>query len=159
MVIRMAILDLQVRDKLSGTLMEKWLIGLSLNIGWTKSNSITLELWVIRFGLNVAWEIGQARIYIRNLFFSSINHSIWLTTNKTFPPLLTNLVYECKRMMYPLWQVIIRHIYKEANRCVNLLTAVDNRKQNYFVTLVPLFWLNPQNSCSSVDLLANQGCQ
>ena len=58
MVIRMAILDLQVRDKLSGTLMEKWLIGLSLNIGWTKSNSITLELWVIRFGLNVAWEIG-----------------------------------------------------------------------------------------------------
>lgn len=34
----------------------QWIIGFSLNLGWT--NIITFELWTIRYGLILAWEKG-----------------------------------------------------------------------------------------------------
>nr|POE55545.1 putative ribonuclease h protein [Quercus suber] len=89
----------------------KWLWGFSLHLGVT--NNTMAELWGIREMLLRAWDNGHCRLCFQT---DSLLASKWLNTNE-----VSNLILDCRWLLNRGWEARVKHIWREANSCADLL--------------------------------------
>ncbi|KAL0014391.1 hypothetical protein SO802_001460 [Lithocarpus litseifolius] len=115
----------------------KWIGGFSINIGIT--HSMMTELWAIREGLKYAWNKGYK--YINLQVDSKMAHN-WITNLNSLVPLeYSNLILDCRSLLERPWAVKTNHIWREANRCADLLAkkGVDQSEREIFYDTCPAF--------------------
>ena len=104
---------------------DNWVLGFSLNIGTT--TSIVAELWAIRFGLQLAQNKGFNHLIVET--DSQLSYNWLLTDDSNYPPLLTNLICDCRYLVQVGTQPhLLKNVYKEDNRVADAL-AEKGKKQ------------------------------
>ena len=102
-----------------------WVLGFSLNIGTT--TSIVAELWAIRFGVQLAQNKGFNHLIVET--DSQLSYNWLLTDDSNYPPLLTNLICDCRYLVQVGTQPhLLKNVYKEDNRVADAL-AEKGKKQ------------------------------
>ncbi|KAK9985673.1 hypothetical protein SO802_030624 [Lithocarpus litseifolius] len=94
--------------------MRSWTRGFARNIGFT--TNVMAEFWALRDGLLLALQMGinmlevelDVKVVVDLVLASS-------TPNKAYSPLLN----DCRCLIIRFQQVNMRHIFREANRCVD----------------------------------------
>ena len=85
------------------------------------------ELGAVRQGLTLVWNLGFKFIQLE---IDSVIALSWLTTlTNNFPPDVLPLIYDCKSLMERAWVVQVRHVYREANTCIDALAQRGNHQQ------------------------------
>ena len=95
---------------------ELWIKGFARSIGF--ATSITAEFWALRDGLKLALNAGIQRLIVKldvKVVVDLIKSNA--TTNKPFAPLL----YDCRCLLTRFIQAQVVPVYREGNRCTNVL--------------------------------------
>ena len=80
----------------------------------------------VRQGLLLAWELGFKFIQLE---IDSVTVLSWLIdTNSNFTLDVFPLICDCRSLMEWAWEVQVRHIYCEANECVDALVKWENHQ-------------------------------
>ncbi|KAK9285069.1 hypothetical protein L1049_024254 [Liquidambar formosana] len=110
--------------------MGVWLKGFYRHIG--RTTSVCAELWAIRDGLQLAWSMGYCHVILQ--LDAQIVISL-LTQQMASTPWHLTLVTDCKSLLQRDWQVQIQHVYREANKCADLLEKYGTSQATNFVIL------------------------
>ena len=82
------------------------------------------QLGAVRQGLMLAWDLGFKFIQQKLDFVIVLS---WLTASTyNFPPDVLPLICDCRSFMERAWVVQVRHVYCEANKCVDALAKWGN---------------------------------
>ena len=85
------------------------------------------KLGAIRQGLMLAWDLGFKFIQLKIDFVIVLS---WLTTTTdNFPTNVFPLIFDCKSLMERAWEVQVRYVYCEANKCADALAKWGNHQQ------------------------------
>ena len=78
------------------------------------------ELWAIRFGLQLAQNKGFNHLIVET--DSQLAYNWLLTNDSNYPPLLTNLICDCRYLVQVGTQPhLLKNVYKEDNRVADAL--------------------------------------
>ncbi|GLT77990.1 hypothetical protein SLA2020_495420, partial [Shorea laevis] len=116
-----------------------WVIGYAKNLGFGSNNDA--EFWGIKLGLELALRLGFRKLEIEADSLLAINaiNGVF-TPNATHKPLIT-----CCRSLIPRFdEVMLTHIYREANGVADTLAKHGASMEEHFVTFdsVPLFCMS-----------------
>ena len=104
-----------------------WIKGYSRSIGFTTSN--IAELWALRDGLNLAIQLGLQQIEVEldaKVIVDLLNSNN--NPNTAYSPLLS----DCRLLLAGIPQVRVAHVFREANKCVDLLAKKGCSMQEDF---------------------------
>ena len=116
-----------------------WVRGFSRKLG--KVNSFMAEIWALRDGLLLCHQLKLDVVIIEldaKALVDALNNPMY--ANSVISPLFD----DCRVLMARLPRFCIRHIYREANKCVNWLANISILQTLDFV----------MHSCPLVDLLS-----
>ena len=95
----------------------RWVSGFSLHIGLATNN--LAELAAVRQGLEMAWNKGIKHLQLE---LDSKVVLTWLTDPYVnYPTNMMPLICDCRNLLTLEWEVHMRHVYREANGCVDAL--------------------------------------
>ena len=108
-----------------------WIRGFSRSMG--TCSSLMVELWVLKDGLYLAKELGFSSIYVEV--------DAELVVGFLFNPSCVNLVmksllFDCRNILQNFTNPIVRHVFREANQCANILAKIGLHLSSSFVTFV-----------------------
>ncbi|KAJ8768782.1 hypothetical protein K2173_023686 [Erythroxylum novogranatense] len=92
----------------------RWIVGFGANVGFC--SAWHAELWAVFYGLHLAWAFGYSSIDL------SIDYVLVVSLiSSASSPVLNTLVSAIRKLLSRNWEVRVRHIYREGNRCVDWL--------------------------------------
>ena len=94
----------------------RWINGYSRSIGHTIS--VVAELWAVRDGLNLAIQLGISCLEVE--LDAKIIVELLENTN-SINIKISPLLHDCRFLLTRFTQVRVAHVYREVNRCVDLL--------------------------------------
>lgn len=116
-----------------------WLTGFSRRIGIT--SSFMAELWALRDGLKYCRDQNY-EVVVVELDAKAVIDILSNLNNSNLA--VCSLVDDCRCLIAQIPQVLIRHCYREANRCANKLANMGGKQQTDFISY----------DCSPVDLFS-----
>ena len=96
-----------------------WVIGFARKIGTT--TSFMAELWALRDGLLLCLQI-QAQAVCVELDAKAIVDAF--NMQSYFNTVISSIMDDCRHLAAQISQLRVRHIYREANRCADLLAKL-----------------------------------
>nr|XP_023886258.1 uncharacterized protein LOC111998394 [Quercus suber] len=100
-----------------------------------------VEFWALRDGLKCCIDQNFEAVVIE----LDAKAVIDILSNPSSPNLaVCSLVDDCRRLIAQIPQVLIRHCYREANRCVDKLASMGGKQQAEFISY----------NCPPVDLFS-----
>lgn len=107
----------------------QWLAGFSQRIGIT--SSFMAELWALRDGLKCCID-QNFEVVVVELDARAV---IDILSNLNSPNLVVcSLVDDCRWMIAQIPQVLIKHCYREANRCADRLANMGGKQRTDFIS-------------------------
>ena len=88
-----------------------WIEGFSIKLG--SCSETEAEIWAVIYGLRMAWDQGIQRLVVE---FDSSPVAKWLNTKEKGSGRTRNLMEECIRLIQQQREVVIKHVYCEANQ-------------------------------------------
>lgn len=96
---------------------------ISFMISTVKCNAICSELWALRLGIKVAQDLDFPKVIFELDSKAVVDMVHGKTTQISF---LQPLLHEITSLLHlPTWDTIVVHIYREENKCANLLANKD----------------------------------
>ena len=123
-----------------------WVAGFARRIGNT--NSYMVELWALHDGLKLCLQMNAHSIIIEldaKVVMDALNSP---NSPNSFS---SSILKECKHMANRLPQKIFRHVYREANKCADLLARIGLLLDNDFI----VFSSPPMDLASFLEADAN----
>ena len=110
---------------------DNWIRGFSRSMG--TCSSLMVELWALKDGLYLAKELGFSSIYIEV--------DAKLIVGLLFNPSCVNLVmepllFDCRNLLQDFTNLVVRHVFREANQCADTLAKIGLHLSQSFVTFV-----------------------
>ena len=106
---------------------DKWVKGFSRSIGF--AISFTAEFWALKDGLKLALSAGIQSLVVE--LDAKVVANLLTTngvTNRSYSPLL----HDCKCLLRRFLRVQGVHVYREGNRCPDVLARWDNNMNEDF---------------------------
>ncbi|KAL4343004.1 hypothetical protein AHAS_Ahas11G0035000 [Arachis hypogaea] len=98
--------------------------------------AIQAELWGVHYGLQTAWSLGMRRVIVE---FDSLNAIMYIKRNPSDSHGHSHIIRKIAEWMKRPWEIIFRHVYREANRCADWLArSIQSQSPGYnFIDLPP----------------------
>ena len=102
-----------------------WVAGFARRIGNT--NSYMAELWALRDGLQLCLQMNAHYVIIE------LDAKVVVDALNSPNSFSSSILEECRHVANQLPQKIFRHVYREANKCVDLLARIGLLLDNDFI--------------------------
>ena len=105
-----------------------WVTGFARKIG--TATSFLTELWALRDGLRLCLQI-QAQTVCIELDAKAVVDA--LSSHSCTNTVIYSIMEDCRHLVNQIPQTRVKHVYREANRCADLLAKIGTGLQNDFV--------------------------
>ena len=109
-----------IRDPLG-----RWVKGFSLGVGVT--NSVAAELRGLLEGLKLALQLNISNLVVEMDALTIVN---FINFRAPVNPLFKPLVCECRKILEIIPNKVIKHVFREANRCADFLAKMGMQHQS-----------------------------
>ena len=126
-----------------------WVVGFTRHVGAT--NSFAIELWGLRDGLMLCCSLNISYLIVKmnaKVVVDVLQNSDYV--NHVISPILDN----CRQLMTRFQQVQVKHCYRQANRCVDLMPRLGADQELDYI----LFTSPPVDLAKAVEDDCNGVC-
>ncbi|KAL4274683.1 hypothetical protein AHAS_Ahas20G0031700 [Arachis hypogaea] len=92
----------------------EWIGGFRANLDYCQATQA--ELWGVHYGLQIAWSLRMRRVIVK---LDSLNAIMYIKRNSSDSHGHSHIIRKIAELMKQPWKIIFRHVYREANRCVD----------------------------------------